>query len=187
MKRTLLILLATLTGTGVLLPSCNKDDKNTSERHVSLEIKNLAFTMPVIGSTGEYDSIIAFNFLMNIDSFIKLQNPDFDTSNIKSVKMTACVVWMYPDTGKNNFSNFHTCSIGMDAPTAINHLKVSTFTDIVDTPAYFLSIPKTYDWNCKEYFKSDSIHFQLYGNIRRPTTDSLNCKINMNYDFILSK
>lgn len=167
--------------------SCNKGQANNTESTQQLITGNLSFDLPVFVKNGEYDSITAFMYKVNMDSFVKSFNSKYDTSSIRSVQLRSCILTMTNGDVTNNFRNFHTTNIGITSGTNGHIYRIAAATDIQDTAAYFLNVPKSYEPNLATYFKSDSICYRFYGNIRRATTLPINCRATLTYDMVLSK
>jgi len=183
----LFLLSIAFVGTILATESCNKGTTNTTEKKVSLVHANMNVDISILPSNGDYDSITSFYYKMNMDSFVKSYNSDFDTSSIRSVKLNSCVITIKDADTMNNFSNFHTTNIGLTSGTNRNLYRIAAFTDIVDTNAYFVNIPKSYNPNLAVYYKSDSVRYRFYGNLRRPTTKEINATANITLDITLSK
>jgi hypothetical protein len=184
-KISIFIAIAAI-GFALMIQACNKN-VNATEKTVAFTNSNVSFQVPIILRTSEYDSLTSFNFLINMDSFVKTIDSKFDTSNIQSVKFSSCVLTLDKNTTPDNFANFHTCSIGLTSGKVFNLVKIATATDISDTSAYFLNMPKSYDWELKNYFRSDSLHYTIFGNTSKLSTDSLACKATIIYSMTLSR
>jgi hypothetical protein len=172
-------------GLAFLLQACNKS-VNPSDTKIQFTTTSTSVKIPVMLRTSEYDSVIDFKYKINMDSFVKMINSGFDTGSIRSVKFTGCRLELDSNNTVDNFSNFNTCSIGLTTGTVPNLIKIASATDIPDTPAYFLNIPKTYDWDLKDYMRSDSLCYRIFGNVRRTSTKALGFKAVFTYDMQLS-
>lgn len=190
MKKTTLYFVVSafaLAGSIFILPSCNKGTTNNTEKTMALTNGNLSFEIPVFSANGEFDSITAFNYKINMDSFVKSFDSKYDTSSIRMVQLRSCSLTMTDGNAGSNFQNFHTVNMGVTSGTNKKIYRLAAAINIVDTPAYFLDVPKTYNANLASYFKADSICYRLYGNIRRTSAGPVNCKAIFTYDIILSK
>lgn len=166
--------------------SCNKGTVNTSEQKVAVTHQNISFQIPINNFTGDNDSITSFYHKMNMDSFVKSFG-SYDTSHIRSVKLTSCFITFNNGDSNNNVRNFHSQNIGITSGSNSRIYRIATFTDIVDTNKYDIQIPSYFDPNLASYFKDDSVRYRLYGNFRRPTTKDLECTANLSFDLILKK
>jgi hypothetical protein len=171
----------------ISLQACNKGTSNETEKKVSLINDQMNFSIPVILGSGDNDSITSFYYKMNMDSFVKSYDSKYDTSSIRSVKLQSCNLILSNGDTLNNFRNFHTTNIGITSGTNKNIFRIAAFTDIVDTNAYVISIPTSYDPNLASYFKSDSVRYRLYGNARKMTTKAINCTANISFEVKLVK
>lgn len=188
-KNTLSLFLLAIVFVGSLLAtqSCNKGTTNSTEKKVSLVHANMIVDIPLLPGNGDYDSITSFYYKMNMDSFVKSYGQDYDTSSIRSVKLNSCIITLSGVDTLDNFRNFHTTNIGLTSGTNRNLFRIAAFTDIVDTNAYFINIPKSYNPNLATYYKADSVRYRLYGNLRRATTKEIVATANISLDVVLSK
>jgi len=184
---SILLLSTALIGATLMTPSCNKGTTNSTEKKVNVVSGNLSCVVPIMTGSGDYDSIAAFTFKMNMDSFVKSFNPAYDTNSIRNVSLTSCQLVLDNKSTVDNFSNFHTANIAISSATRWPLYRIASATDIVDTAAYSLNIAKLYDPNLAKYFTADSISYTLYGNIRRSTSAPLNCKANISFEMTLAK
>lgn len=190
MKKNILsisFLTLAFCGSLVLLVACNKGKINTTEQKHQLITGNLNFDISVLPTNGEYDSIIAFDYLINMDSFVKSFDSKYDTGSITNVSLDACSLMLNDKTTVDNFRNFHTVSIGITSGTNGYIHRMAAFNDIVDTAAYELKIPTLYEPNLASYMRADSIHYLIYGNVRRPTGEAITGKATMQYTMTLSR
>lgn len=187
-KNTFAILFSgiALVATIFSTQSCTKGTTDTTEKKVKLINGNLSLTIPMIMGSGDNDSITSFYHKMNMDSFVKSYGK-YDTSSIRSVKLQSCTLRIIDGDTANNIRNFHTTNIGLTSGSNRNLFRIAAFTDIVDTNAYTISIPSSYDPNLASYFKADSVRYRLYGNFRRGTKKDLNCVADLNFEVILRK
>lgn len=175
-----------IVGTIFAVQSCNKGTTNATEKKVTLNNSNLSLTVPMIMGSGDNDSITSFYHKMNMDSFVKSYG-QYDTSNIRSVKLQSCTLRITDGDTANNIRNFHTTNIGLTSGSNRNLFRIAAFTDIVDTNAYTITIPSSYDPNLATYYKADSVRYRLYGNFRRGTKKELTCIADFNFEVILKK
>ncbi|GAA4455797.1 hypothetical protein [Rurimicrobium arvi] len=189
MKKTIIGLFVAVTTLGILSLStaCNKDkgNYNKSESTQAL-VADLSFQVPLIPAAGEYDNIQGFDFMINMDSFVKSFNKDYTLNSIQSVKLKSCILTSATADANNNFRNFHMANLCISSAANGNLLRIAVANDIVDTAAYTLSLPTWYDPNLASYFKCDSIRYRFYGNTRRAVTVPLNCKASLQYEMILA-
>lgn len=167
--------------------SCNKGTTDQTEKKVNLIHGNMSFDIPLQSITGDNDSIVSFYYKMNMDSFVKSYGSQYDTSSIRNAKLTSCVLSILGSDTNNNFRNFHTTNIGITSGSNKYIYRIAAFTDIVDTNAYSINIPRSYDPNLASYFKSDSVRYRLYGNMRRPTSTDIKCTAQLNFELVLVK
>lgn len=168
------------------LPSCTKGTMDTTEKKVKLNHSNLSLRIPMIMGSGDNDSVTSFYHKMNMDSFVKSYGK-YDTSSIRSVKLQSCTLRITDGDTANNMRNFHTTNIGLTSGSNRNIFRIAAFTDIVDTNAYTITIPTSYDPNLASFYKADSVRYRLYGNFRRGTKKDLNCVADLKFEVLLKK
>lgn len=173
-------------GCALLFTACTKGTKNASEKKVSLIHNNMSITMPIQLSNGDNDSITSFYYKMNMDSFVKSYG-QFDTSDIRTVKLKSCILNITNGDSLNNFRNLHSVNIGITSGANDNITRMAVFTDIVDTNAYRLEMPGYFDPNLAAYYKDDSVRYRIYGNFRRATTKSITGTADIQVEVTLQK
>lgn len=176
-----------VSGAILAATSCNKGTSDSTEQKVSLVNRNMNFEIPVLLGSGDNDSIVSFYYKMNMDSFVKSYGSQYDTSSIRAVSLVSCNLLMSNGDTLNNVRNFHTTNIGITSGTNRNIYRIAAFTNIVDTNAYTIEIPKSYDPNLAAYFKADSVRYRFYGNVRRGTTMPIKCTANLSFELKLLK
>lgn len=179
----LLVALGFILGMG----SCNKDRFNDTERETEFVIESVPFSIPATIKPGESDSIAAFYFKVNMDSFVKKVDGRFDTTDIRTASLNSCVLTLDDNSTADNFSNLHTCTIGMTTARIPRIVRIATKTDIVDTPAYVLNIPNPYRPELRELMMADSVHYCIYGNIRKSATAPITGRARLVFYLKLSK
>lgn len=184
---SLFLIAVAFGGSLIASQSCNKGTTNSSEKKVTLISSNMNVDIPILISNGDNDSITSFYYKMNMDSFVKSYGSEYDTSSIRSVKLNSCIITLSGKDTANNIRNFHTTNIGLTSTTNRYLSRIAAFTDIVDTNAYSISIPKSYNPNLASYFKADSVRYRLYGNIRRATTTDIKGTATISFDVVLTK
>ncbi|MCC6187364.1 MAG: hypothetical protein IT256_09450 [Chitinophagaceae bacterium] len=168
-------------------PSCNKGTTDGTEQKVSVMNGNMNFEIPVQLGSGDNDSMVSFYYKMNMDSFVKSYGSQYDTSSIRAVNLLSCSLVMTNGDTLSNVRNFHTANIGITSGTNRNIYRIAAFTNIVDTNAYSINIPRSYDPNLVSYFKADSVRYRLYGNVRRATKKPIKCTANLSFEMKLLK
>jgi hypothetical protein len=181
------LLAITIVSSLLATQACNKGTSNSTEKKVTIINGSMNVDIPMLTGNGDNDSITSFYYKMNMDSFVKSYGSEYDTSSIRSVKLNSCVITLNDKDTANNIRNFHTTNIGITSATNRNIYRIAAFTDIVDTNAYFISIPKSYDPNLASYFKADSVRYRLYGNVRRATTTEIKGIATISFDVVLTK
>lgn len=185
--RSFILLASALVGGLFVTVSCNKGKTNSTRKTEQIVTGNLSFDVPVFTTNGAYDSITNFNFMINMDSFVKSFDSKYNVSHIQNVQLRSCILTLENGDINNNIRNFHMTNIGITSGTNGSIKRIATATDIPDTNAYFVSMAPLYEHNLASYFRADSISYRFYANIRRKTSFPLNCKATLSYDMTLQR
>ena len=169
------------------LSSCNKGLFNNTEKETDFIVNDVPFSIPVLTKTGQSDSITAFHYKVNMDSLVKKLDGKFDTTDLKSALLTNCELFLDNHTAADNFSSLHTCTIGIETAKLPNLTRLSTKTDIVDTPAYYLKMQDQYTQNYNNQYMADSVNYIIYGNIRKITSLPMTGKARLTFHMKLSR
>ena len=184
---SLILLASALIGGLFVAGSCNKGKTNSTQKTQQIITGDLSFDLPMFVKNGPYDSITSFNFIINMDSFVKSFDSKYDVSHIQNVQLRSCILSFKNGDDNNNFRNFHMTNIGITSGTNGYIKRIAAATDIPDTTAYFVNMAPLYELNLASYFRADSICYQFYANLRRATTYPLNCKATLSYDMTLQR
>jgi PBP1b-binding outer membrane lipoprotein LpoB len=170
MKKNVLSILfcaIAIVGVASIFTSCDKvSKKNNSEQSVQYVTKIMPYEIPSFKRTGDIDSMTYFNHVINIDSFLKSFDSNFDTSSIQSVTLRSAFFSCDTNLTKDNFGNFHTLSLGIKTMQHSYLTRFASFMNISDSDRYTITINQIDNRNLKDYFKSDSLSFRIYGNVR---------------------
>lgn len=189
MKKSFLGIVLAVASLGVLpfASSCNKDKGKFNQSESVQELNaDLNFTIPLIAAAGEYDSLQSFNFIINMDSFVKSFDQKYTLQSIQAVRLKSCVITANTMDPNSNFRNLHMANLSIASASNANQLRIAVANDIVDTAAYYLSMPTWYNPNLASYFKCDSICYRFYGNARRGTSLPLDCRATLKYEMVLA-
>lgn len=189
MKKSILGIVFAVASLGLLslVSSCNKDKGKLNQTETVQELNaDLSFTVPLIPAAGEYDSLQGFNFIINMDSFVKSFDQKYTLESIQAVRLKSCIISSNTMDVNSNFRNLHMANLSIASAANPNQLRIAVANDIVDTAAYLLSMPTWYNPNLATYFKCDSICYRFYGNARRGTSVPLNCRATLKYEMVLA-
>ena len=100
--RLSLVCFIALTVLGGTFSSCNKI-KDLVKFNIPLQTADVSFTI-VPQAIGTRD-LVSFETGINLDSILKVENSSLSISNIKSVKITSCVVTASNANADNSFGN----------------------------------------------------------------------------------
>jgi len=182
-----ILLASALVGGLFVTVSCNKGKTNSTQKTEQIVTGNLSFDVPVFVKNGEYDSVTSFNFMINMDSFVKSFDSKYNVENIQNVQLRSCILSVQNGDVNNNVRNFHITNIGITSGTNGYIKRIASATDIPDTAAYFVNLAPLYEHNLASYFRADSINYRFYANVRRSTSIPLNCKATLSYDMTLQR
>lgn len=116
----------------------------------------------------------------NIDSFIKAGTSNvLGLSNIESAHLTSCKLTLLNPTTANNFANFKTASGSFYSSS--NSTPYSMSLSNPDTYSTTLNLPVDASVDLKSYMNGNNFTYSLGGSLRRATTDSIRCKIEIEY------
>jgi len=115
----------------------------------------------------------------NVDSFIKASTAgQLGVANIKSVKMSSCVMTINNPTPQNNFANFESASATAFSNTDTNPYTIS-ITNNPNTYASTLNLPV--DQTELSPYLGSQFTYSFTGKLRRATTAKMNVTITFTY------
>lgn len=168
-----------LLGIVILLTSCDKL-KQLASASFNFDNTTAEFTILPTNSTTSFSK--SETFYMNLDSLIKANNAELavnylKTLTINSIEMTV----LNPDTA-NNFANISSCTVSVSSNVNTTPIQIGSLASNPDVYTATLSIPVNQSVDIKEYAKTAStFNYTITGNLRRPVTKDVKCKIKVNY------
>ena len=161
--------------------SCTKLGNNL---HFTLKLQPPALSItippiPVVDSTNAIRGSTPYYF--NVDSFIKAGTGNLlSINNITNVKITACNFNFTNATTPNNWANFQNVNIAFhsDANTSDFLINSGTIPDIFQST---LALPVDTTADLSSYFKGNNFNYSIGGKMRRITTDTLKCNIQLSF------
>jgi hypothetical protein len=167
-----------LLALGTLAPSCSKV-KDLITINVPLQTADVQFSItpqPVGAQT-----LSTFQFGINIDSVLKVENSSIGTGNIKKVKVKSITLTLTNATQNDNFGALSACEAGLASNTKPDYAVFAGLTSNPETYATTLDIPVK-DVDLKGYFSSTVLYYKLTGTTRRATTTTLTGKATIKFD-----
>ena len=167
-----------LLALSTFLPSCEKV-KDAITINVPLQTADVQFSItPVNAGTG---TLTMFQFGVNIDSVLKVENSSIGTGNIKKVKVKSITLTLTNATQNDNFGALSACEAGLASNTKPDYAIFAGLTSNPDAYATTLDIPVK-DVDLKGYFSSTVLYYKLTGTTRRTTTTTLTGKATIKFD-----
>ncbi|THU39286.1 hypothetical protein FAM09_12295 [Niastella caeni] len=167
LSRSLGFFVAVLALTTVT--SCNKL-KDVIKINVPLETADIQFSIaPQPAGTQQ---LTAFQFGINIDSLLKIENSSLGTSNIKQVKVKSITLQLNNATQNDNWGALSACEAGLASNNIPSYTVFAGLTSNPDAYATTLNIPVK-DVDLKNYFNSTVLYYKVSGTTRRATTTTL--------------
>ena len=175
---TIAILILNLLTLG-LLPSCSKLTSNLNY-DLSLQTASVDISIPPITDTSASSIIGTIVSVYNFDSFIKANTGNLlGVSNISSAKMVSCNLSLQnPDT-VNNFADIQNATVIFLTNANTTPLNVATITNNPDTYASSLDLPVDATTDMSSYLHGNQLNYSINGKMRRHTTDTLICRVQL--------
>jgi hypothetical protein len=170
--------LVAVLALSTILHSCNKV-KDAIRINVPTQTVTADFSiMPVPVGTQQ---VAAFQFGVNLDSLIKIQNTDLGLTNVKSAKIKSVTLTLTTSTAADNFGAFSACQVGLASSGKPDYTIIAGLASNPDQNQTTLDIPVN-DIDLKDYFTSSAFLFQLSATTRRATTTTLQGKATIKFD-----
>lgn len=163
-----------------LIISCDKL-KELAKANFKFDIDNVIITLPSIGSTLSFATQDAFK--LNLDSLIKAQSADLNSSNIKKFTLNSIDLTLLNPDSTNNFANFSTLNFNLLTDKTTSPQLIGTITN-TDSYATTLNVPVNQTVDVKKILADDkptNFYYVVNGTLRRATTKALQIKVKANY------
>ena len=182
MKKILLFSTAALLGLAAI-SSCNKL-KDLAKVNINLENAQGEFTIPIILAAGEV-SADASSIYINLDSFIKAENAEVGSKNIKEVHIKSCELQLLDGDSKNNFSALESCKMSIASDKNPSFTEIASVSGNPDAESQTLVLPANAELELKEYFLSATqFSYRLAATARKTTDKELKCKAVVKYTIV---
>lgn len=162
-----------------LLHSCDKV-KDAISINVPTQTVTADFTIapqPVGTQT-----LASFQFGINLDSLIKIQNSSLGLGNIKSAKIKSITLTLTNATQTDNFAVVSACEAGLYSSSNSTYKAFASLTSNPDTYSTTLDIPVNQDLDLKDYFNATAFYYTVSATTRRATTTTLQGKATVKFD-----
>ena len=165
------------------ISSCSKVKEALNlSTDVTLTPKSAEFSIPAQATTDAEVTFKEIQAEVNLDSLIKTAAPDFDKTNIKSVKIKGFKIEFLNGDDANNFANFKSINSQLEASGKSPIVIVSTDNN-PDEKKTSLTIPANETIELKDYISSGIFKYVFKGKLRRATTKALTTKVTVDYTF----
>lgn len=171
--------LVAVLALSTLLHSCDKV-KDAISINVPTQTVTADFTIaPQPAGT---QTLASFQFGINLDSVIKVQNSSLGLGNIKSAKIKSITLTLTNATQADNFAVVSACEAGLTSNNNTTYKAFATLTNNPDAFATTLDIPVNPDVDLKDYFNATAFYYQVSGTTRRATSTTLQGKATVKFD-----
>lgn len=160
--------------------SACKKIKDAANIDLNLTYGQVTFTIPQITAAGA-STLGESNVRFDIDSLIKKTNSALSMANIKSVKVTSCVVEILDGDVNNNFSALSSAKVSLSSNVNSTKTLVAEIASNPDVEAYSLTIPVNTTIELKDYFKATNFTYTIEGVARKTTSKPLSAKATIKY------
>jgi hypothetical protein len=174
MKRMLFLICA---GALITVTSCRKKDAITSSNQIGVSSGKISFKIPPLASGTEY-GLAMVKHRLNLDSLAMGVKAFYNKSNVSSVSLNTCILYMENETNALSLGNFK--SIKIEALTSQNIL-AGSLSSIKDTPQYMLTIPGFSKENLVSSVVKDTITYRIGGVTQKAIGDTLYCTAEFTY------
>jgi hypothetical protein len=174
--------LVAVLALSTLLPSCDKV-KDAIRINLPTQTVTADFDIqPVAAGTAQ---IAAFQWGINLDSTIKVANPDLGINNIKKAKIKSIVLTLKNSNQTDNWSSFSSAeaTFASNAGGSVgNFITIASLPSIAENySSTTLEIPVK-DIDLKDQFNATVFYYKLKAVIRRTTTTVLTGTATVKFD-----
>jgi len=170
--------LAAVLALSTFLHSCDKV-KDAISINIPTQTVTADFSIPAQQS-GTQQSV-TFQYGINLDSIIKVQNTSLGLGNIKSAKIKSVSLALTNASGTDNFGAFSACEVGLSSSSKPDYTVIAGIASNPDNNQTTLDIPVN-NIELKDYFGSISYTYKLSATARRATTTTLTGKATIKFD-----
>ncbi|SEO84340.1 hypothetical protein [Niastella yeongjuensis] len=170
--------LVAVLALSTLLHSCDKV-KDAISINIPTQTVNAEFTIqPQANGT---QSVTTFQYGVNLDSLIKIQNTSLGIGNIKSAKIKSVTLTLTSSTASDNLGAFSAAEVGLSSSAKPDFTAIAGLTSIPDANQTTLEIPVN-SVELKDYFSSTSFTYKLTATTRRATSTTMTGKATIKFD-----
>jgi hypothetical protein len=147
---------------------------------INVRIPDVQLTVPpVLIVPGSEMSLGTYTASYNLDSVIKAStNNVFNINDIASVKVKEVTVTLQNGDNLNNLSNFESARVVLSTDTNGSETNLVSM-NFPDAAATSMTVSPSDSPDLKQYLVGNTIHYTVYGKVRRPTTKSLNMVVSI--------
>jgi hypothetical protein len=176
-KFTLLAIAAVLI---LAVQSCDKIVADNLKFDLSMQTGSVDITIPPISDTTSNVTLGTVISSYNFDSAIKAGTSNkLGVSNIGSAKMVSCKLTLLNHNDSNNFANFQNTNVNFFTNSNTTPFVAATVTNNPDVYADTLNVPVDATTELKSYLTGTQLTYSLMGKMRRKTTDTIVCRVQL--------
>lgn len=166
-----------------LLPSCDKV-KDAIRINIPTQTVNADFEIQKV-ATANTTQEATFSWGINLDSTIKISNPDLGIGNIKKAKIKSIVLTLNNQTQADNWSSFSSADASFTSNAGGSIGSYTTFAGLSSISETYssniLEIPVS-DIDFKDQFNATIFYFKLKATARRATSIVLRGTATVKFD-----
>ncbi|HEY8893836.1 MAG TPA: hypothetical protein VIM79_03445 [Niastella sp.] len=177
--------LVAVLALSTLLPSCDKV-KDAIRINIPTQTVNADFQIGIVSTAGTVQES-GFQWGINLDSTIKVSNPDLGISNIKQAKIKSIVLTLNNADQTDKWSSFSSAEAGFASNAGGTVGSFTTFASIPSIAESYsstsLEIPVS-DIDFKDQFNATIFYYKLKATARRATSKVLTGTATIKFDVV---
>ena len=163
----------------LIFPSCSKLTSNL-QYDLSLQTASVDIAIPPLADTTASVAMGSAASVYNVDSFIKVNTSNLlGVSNISSVKMVSCTLTLLNPDPTNNFADFENADVVFYTNANTTPCTVASVTGNPNTYADTYDVPVNSATDMSSYMHGTQLTYSLSGKLRKATTDTLHCRVQL--------
>ena len=161
----------------ILAQSCNKIASNL-QYDLSMQTGSIDIKIAPISDTSAGLTMGTVTSVYSIDSFVKANTGNvLGAHNISSAKMSSCTLTLLNPSTTNNFANFQNSAVSFYTNSNATPFNIANITGNPDIYASTLNVPVDATAEMKGYLNGNQLTYSLVGKMRRATTDTIICRV----------
>ena len=179
----ILLVIAIVSAFAFAFQSCDKIVADNAKYDLSMDMASVDITIFPISDTTSNLTLGTLVSSYNFDSFIHAKTLNkLGTSNIGSAKMVSCTLTILSPNDSNNFANFQNTNVNFFTNANTTPFIAASVTNNPDVYAATLDVPVDTATELKSYLTGTQLTYSLMGKMRRKTTDTIVCRVQLKMD-----